>query len=54
MTEITVISDVNFSPAIVDLNKAIEYGLNSRMELCQREIEIENSRFSLIKTKSSN
>lgn len=52
--EITVMSDVNFNQVVVDLSKAIEYGQNSRMELRQREIDIENSQFMLIQTKSQN
>lgn len=54
MDEITVMTDVAFNPVIVDVNKAIEYGLNSRMELRQREIDIETSQFAMIRTKSLN
>ncbi len=54
MEEITVMTDVKFNPVTVDVNKAIEYGENSRMELRQREIDIENSQFTLIQTKSLN
>lgn len=52
--EITVMTDVAFSPIVVDMNKAIEYGLNSRMELRQHEIEVINAQFQLIRTKSLN
>ncbi len=38
----------------VDLEKAIKNGLESRMELRQREIDIENSMFDLIETKALN
>ncbi len=52
--EITVMTDVALNPVAVDLNKAIEFGLNSRMELRQREIDVETSQFDLIRTKSIN
>ncbi|MDP2336928.1 MAG: TolC family protein [Bacteroidota bacterium] len=54
MEEITVMTDVTLNPVVVDVKKAIESGLNSRMELRQREIDIETSQFSLIRTKSLN
>jgi len=52
--EIGVLADVQAEPVTVDLNKAIEYGLKSRMEIRQREISIENSQFTLIETKGLN
>ena len=52
--EITVMTDVAFNPVVVDMSKAIEYGLNSRMELRQHEIDVTNSQFQLIRTKSLN
>jgi len=52
--EITVMTDVALNPVTVDVQKAIEYGLNSRMELRQREIDVETSQFNLIRTKSIN
>jgi outer membrane protein TolC len=52
--EITVMTDVAFNPVKVDMNKAIEYGLTSRMELRQREIDVNNAQFQLIRTKSLN
>ncbi len=54
MEEITVMTDVTLNPVIVDVKKAIEHGLNSRMELRQREIDIETSQFAMIRTKSLN
>jgi outer membrane protein TolC len=47
-------TDVAMNPVAVDVQKAIEHGLNSRMELRQREIDIENSQFDMIRTKSLN
>ncbi|MBA4408335.1 MAG: TolC family protein [Bacteroidota bacterium] len=54
MEEITVMTDVALNPVLVDVKKAIEFGLNSRMELRQREIDIESSQFAMIRTKSLN
>ena len=54
MEDITVMTDVARNPVSVDVKKAIEFGLNSRMELRQREINIETSQFDLIRTKSLN
>jgi outer membrane protein TolC len=52
--DILVLADVEANPVKVDLDKAIENGLDSRMELRQREIDIETSQFTLIETKSLN
>jgi outer membrane protein len=54
MEEITVMTDVALNPVAVDVKKAIEFGLSSRMELRQREIDIETSQFAMIRTKSLN
>lgn len=54
MDEITVMTDVALNPVTVDVKKAIEFGLSSRMELRQREIDIESSQFDMIRTKSLN
>lgn len=54
LDEIAVMTDVNFAPVVVDVAKAIDHGLNSRMELRQREIDIESSQFTLIQTKGLN
>ena len=51
---ITVVADVSHDPVIVDVKKAIDYGLEHRMELRQRKIAIENSMFSLIQTSAMN
>lgn len=52
--DILILADISANPVPVDLDKAIGNGLNSRMELRQREIEIETSQFDLIQTKSLN
>lgn len=52
--DILILADISANPVPVDLDKAIDNGLSSRMELRQREIDIESSQFDLIRTKSLN
>lgn len=52
--DILVYADVEAVPVPVDLDKAIQSGLTSRMELRQREIEVETTQFDMIRTKSLN
>lgn len=52
--DLVVLADVSANPVSVNLEKAIENGLLSRMELRQREIDIESSQFEMIRTKSLN
>ncbi len=52
--DFSILADVAVNPVPVDLEKAIETGLESRMELRQREIDIASSQFELIRTKSLN
>ena len=52
--EISVMANIAATPVEVDLQRAIGYGLASRMELRQREITIESSQFDLIRTRSLN
>ena len=52
--EISVMTDINFTPVPVDMAKAIEYGQKSRMELRQRQISIESSQFTMIQTRALN
>jgi outer membrane protein TolC len=52
--DILVLADIAANPVEVDLEKAIENGLASRMELRQREIDIETSQFAMIETKALN
>ncbi|MFT3739602.1 MAG: TolC family protein [Breznakibacter sp.] len=51
---ITVLAEVSVTPVSIDLKQSIERGLASRMELRQREIEIEQGQFDLITTKAEN
>ena len=53
-TDISVLANVAANPVPIDMDKAIDHGLGSRMELRQREIDIENSMFDMIRTKSQN
>ncbi|WP_297088807.1 TolC family protein [uncultured Draconibacterium sp.] len=52
--DIVVLADIASNPVQVDMDLAINNGLNSRMELRQREIDIESGQFDLIRTKSLN
>ncbi len=52
--QITVDVDVNFVTRTVDLNQAIQHGLDQRMELRQREIDMERAEFELIRTNALN
>ncbi len=52
--DIVILADIAANPVAVDLDQAIANGLNSRMELRQREIDIENSQFDLISTMAQN
>ncbi len=52
--DVMILADVSANPVPVDLDKAIENGLESRMELRQREIDVETSQFDLIRTKAQN
>jgi len=52
--EIAVMTDVQVTPVTIDSQKAIEHGLASRMELRQREINIEDAQLTLIQVKSMN
>ena len=52
--DIEVEVDVNFITREVDLNQAIQHGLDQRMELRQRAIDIERSEFELVRTNALN
>ena len=51
---ITVDADTTFKAISVNLTKAIENGLQSRRELRQQQISIENAQFALIRTEALN
>lgn len=52
--DILVIPNIAVDTVAVDISFAIDQGLNNRMELRQRKIDIEISQFDLIQTKASN
>lgn len=52
--EIAVMADVVVTPIPIDGKKAIEHGLASRMELRQRQINIENAQLDMLAVKSQN
>ncbi|NJK96614.1 MAG: TolC family protein [Bacteroidales bacterium] len=52
--EFDIITDIGFNKVAVDLGKAIQNGLETRMELKQREIDIRNSQNDLTIAKATN
>ncbi len=52
--DIEVIAEIEVSPVAVDLVQAVQSGLSTRMELRQREIDIELAELQMIQTKSLN
>jgi outer membrane protein len=52
--DFAILANVAANPVQVDLEKAIGSGMKSRMELRQREIDVETSMFDLIRTRSLN
>jgi outer membrane protein TolC len=52
--DVVVIPNIAVDTISIDISFAIDQGLNSRMELRQRKIDIEISQFDLIQTKAQN
>jgi len=52
--EVSVLADPVVDSVPVDLGRAIQYGLDNRMELRQRQISIENAQFDLVRTMATN
>lgn len=52
--DIQLSTNLDVREVVVDLEKAVEYALDSRMELRQRQINIEQSYFDLVRTRSQN
>ena len=52
--DIEVMAEIEVSPIAVDLDRAVQSGLSSRMEIRQREIDIELGELQMIQTKSLN
>jgi outer membrane protein len=52
--EIVLEEDVSYQPVTVDVQAAIDHGLRYRMELEQREIDLENRRMDLTRASAQN
>ncbi len=52
--DIAVKAEVDVNPVLVDLEQAVRNGMSSRMELRQREIDMELEELQMISTKSLN
>lgn len=52
--EIEISANIEYKPVLVDLEKAIENGLSQRLELTQRQINLNNAEFDLIETSATN
>lgn len=52
--EIQIKTDIEYTPVLVDLDKAIENGLSQRLEISQRKIDLNNAEFDLIQTSATN
>ncbi|MBI9039017.1 MAG: TolC family protein [Bacteroidales bacterium] len=52
--DIQVSTDVDYQAVSVSLDKAIENGLTQRLELSQKQIELNTSKFNLIETSATN
>ncbi len=52
--EIVVLADVSHDTVDINLRQAIDHALDNRMELRQRNIEIENSLFDLVQQEATN
>jgi outer membrane protein TolC len=53
-TALSVITEIDVKSIVIDQVAAISYGLNSRLELRQRQIESDNLDFEMIRTKALN
>ncbi|MCK5146137.1 TolC family protein [bacterium] len=52
--EIEVLTDISHQPVELNLQNALDHGIMNRMELRQRQINIESALFSLTRTKAQN
>lgn len=51
---VSVMAEVNIDEVAIDVERALENGLASRMEIREREIELENSQFDMLSVKANN
>jgi outer membrane protein len=52
--EMAVVADITVTPIVVDAKKAMENGLAARMEIRQRQINVETSLFTMLSIKALN
>jgi outer membrane protein len=52
--DITVTADISHQPVEIDLQRALDTGLKYRMEIRQRQIDVENAKYDLIKAAATN
>lgn len=52
--DISILPDIQINPVQVDVNLAVKYALDQRMEIRQQQIAIEEGIFSLIEAKDNN
>jgi len=52
--DITVTADISHQPVEIDLQRALETGLKYRMEIRQRQIDVENAKYDLIRAAATN
>lgn len=52
--DVSVVADVTYQPVQVSLAKALDFGLKSRLELRQNQINIETAQFDLTRTAAQN
>lgn len=52
--EFTIEADIDHQVVPVDFNQAIEHGIQTRLELKQREISLQHSQFDFVQAKATN
>jgi outer membrane protein len=52
--DITATADISHQPVEIDLQRALDTGLKYRMEIRQRQIDVENARYDLVRAAATN
>ena len=52
--DITVTADISHQPVEIDLQRALDNGLKYRMEIRQRQIDVETAKYSLVRAAATN
>ncbi len=52
--DVEIAADIEYKPILVNLEQAINNGLQTRLELRQKQINLDNAEMDLIETKSNN